>query len=334
LAASLREIGQIVPLVVEMQGAVPVLVDGRRRLEAAQLLDSDEHPFKLDCVVRTNGGDPLQTAIHANLKRRGYTPLQFAKLCAELRKSHKWEGTAEVAQYLGVSRAQVSQHDKLLSKPTGMDKATYESLLAKVGSGLMGADAAFYALTHVEPEKAAEVLQRAEELAGGTQTTADAETIAPAGANARQTIKGKAADLQKAARIAAGTQSAAKPPEWMKEQREKHKARLATAKVEKKHVKQAAKEAKAVKRDLQKTLPELRAMFTTLKSSAYPDVMRSFITLLADAWWRGDASDKDVIVHWGQIAQLVEDALKRTRTAKGAKRAGAKAGGAKAKAKK
>jgi len=51
--------------------------------------------------------------------------------------------TREVVCNLGVSRAQVSEHDKLLHKPEAMEQAVYDDLLAQVASGGMRADAAF-----------------------------------------------------------------------------------------------------------------------------------------------------------------------------------------------
>jgi putative hemolysin len=99
--------------------------------------------------------------------------------------------------------------------------------------------------------------------------------------------------------------------------------------VQKRHVERAAKEAKAVKKDAPKargraavspasgvtrTLPELRKLFDVMRGASYPDPMRSFVSEV-DRWWLGDATDKEVLSHWSQLAMLVEDGLKHSRRA-------------------
>lgn len=319
LTNSLDEVGQIVPLIVErveMMDAPDsfVLVDGARRRAAALRLDSDENPFYLQCVERTRTDHNLQVAIRANLDRQGYTALQIAHLCATIRAQNGWEGTAEVAAYLGRSRAYVSQHDKLLVKPAGMAETEYQRLLAEVAAGRMGADAAFWTLTHVDWQApgAREVIQKASEAA-------QSRSIAPRGQNEQQqAISEKIPSLskaelkrlkqetapekpQKAAEKAAAAEKASKPA----------KPALAApkaTKIEKRDVKAAAQATGALKGKPQRGLPELRALFGAMRTTAYPDVMRNFVSLLADTWWRGDASDKEVLTQWGQLAMLVEEA--------------------------
>ena len=166
LSDSLRTVGLIEPLVVD--GSYNV-IDGKRRRDAAALIDTDDTPFLLDCVIRDGAftASERQVAIHANLHRAALTPLQFATLCKELRAENNWRGTKELAEYVGVSRAQISQHDKLLVKPEAMPDATYRALLTELNSGRMGADTAFFALTKVDPHKAPEVMQRAAEIEQG-----------------------------------------------------------------------------------------------------------------------------------------------------------------------
>jgi len=321
LAKDLRELGQIVPVIVERRADGYWLIDGYRRWKAALTLDTDEQPFSLACAVVTGDVDPLRLAIHANLKRKGLSHVQFAHLCAELRKLNSWEGTKEVAAYLGVSRAQVSQHDKLLAPPEGMDTDAYDRLLAQVASGEVGAEAAFYTLSHVKPEKAGKVLERAAEIAEAESpsqplesaaeppSTPDSPSEAPARANARRGASQQATSKPS---------DRVKTPEWMKQEQRKHKERVAAekkAKVETRHVKQAAKEEKAERatgKTLQRGVPDLRRIYDQMKSPAYPDIMRNFVTVLSEQWWRGDAGDKEVLGHWNQIAQLVEAQLEKT----------------------
>jgi ParB/RepB/Spo0J family partition protein len=316
LAASLRSVGQIVPCVVAGLGSGYVLVDGRRRHAAAQLIEG----FKLTCVV---GEASLQAAIHANLKRRGYNHLQFAYLCQELREQYGWKGTAEVAEFLGVSRAYVSEHDKLLRKPDGLAQATYDALVAQVGQGGMAAAGATYLLTHVSIDKIADVVEKAASYAtvedetelllpepvaeqGGAQPSSEPESTQPA--SPKPSKRGKPAE-----------RANIKTPEWMKEQKRKHNERVAKEKaangakppkVTATHVKRATAELKAQKpesRPLARGLSDFERVFALMRSTAYPDVMRNFASFWDDAWRRGDGTDEQLIARWGQIAQLVEE---------------------------
>ena len=163
LAASMRATGQIMPLVVDRGGADEWFVvagrgDWRRRALSTRT-------YMLDCIVRNEGTDALQVAIHENTRRRGYNALQYAHLIAAVRAEKHFTGTKEIAAYMGCSRAQIKQHERLLAKPEGMGDAVYESLLADLTGRNTRADAVFFALTHVEPKQAGKVMERAAEIA-------------------------------------------------------------------------------------------------------------------------------------------------------------------------
>ena len=330
LAKDLREIGQIVPITVETIDGGYLLIDGARRVRAAALIDTDAQPFKLVCAIREGTTDSLCAAIRANTKRRGYTALQFALLCAQVQRDHNWKGTTEVAEYVGVSRAQVSQHLKLLTKPPAMAEKVYRDLLSKVNTYGISTEAALHVLAHVEPDKAGDVIEKAQSIADqealqGIKNTPDDPTtgtppveISPERANEQPEASKPAGKTVKLPKLTASQQKRQK--EVFAEQNRKHKERVAAekaaakakaagpAKIQPKHVRQAVKETGAAPagRKLQKTLPELRKLFDVLAGTAYPDVMRAFISLLADAWWRGDATDREVTSAWSKIAQIVE----------------------------
>ena len=307
LAQSFRETGQIVPLIVSEVGGKHYLIDGRRRRLAALQLDTADEPFLLACAVRRTGSaeNSLRLAIHANLKRRGLTPLQFAYLCKELRSLYSWEGTRELSDYLQVSRAHISQHDKLLVRPAGMDKRTYEATLAKIKDGLMGADAAFYQLTNVEPTKAGEVLDAAQRKADREEAEKEAKR------EARQAEK--RGDPPPATAKPSATQSASQNRGQSASQNRSATPKpaprpLKPAPVQTKHLRAAAEEAGAVQKSTSKTLADYDRLFATLAGPSYPDTMRSFATVLSVQWKRGDCQDKDVVLHWNQIAILVQEA--------------------------
>lgn len=300
LAASMREIGQIAPIVVKFIDGQYIVIDGARRRAAAMLIESETGKlFPLECILRREADSRL--AIHANVHRQGLTPLQLAHLIANLRIANRWTGTKEVADYLGVSRAQVSQHDKLLHRPTDMPQATYDDLIAKVGSGLIGADTAFYALTHVEAPKSAKVLDRAQEIADaekGPETATDQpidSPIAPRAGKQPKQASGKAPATAKQAR-AGSTKPKVPAP--------------GPAKVEKRHVQQAAKEQKAVKASAPpipaKVVSELPDLLNRMSTTAYPDPMRSLVSTLK-LFTLGSVPAAEVLVHWDQIRLMVEE---------------------------
>jgi ParB/RepB/Spo0J family partition protein len=298
LAFSMQEVGQIVPVVVTPRGNGYVLIDGRRRYEAAKLIDG----FKLDCVI---GWATIRTAIHANLKRRGYNHLQFAYLCAKLRKLNNWEGTKEISDYLGVSRAYVSQHDKLLRKPEGMNEDGFKELQMKVGSKGWGAEAAFYALTHVKADRVAEVLDLATQIANpiihttsvelinGTLSASTPQPEAPTQPSTRMSESEASHEPSKTSKPASKPKS---PP-----------------RVTEKHVRQAARELNAIKEDrpLQRGLADFERVFKIMSSTAYPDIMRSFVSFMDQEWRRGEGSDEQLIARWTQLALLVENCRQR-----------------------
>jgi len=301
LSFELSGVGQIVPIVVgppDPDGFYP-LIDGRRRVLAAKQIKN----FRLKAVIghAQTPAEAQRHAIHANMKRRGLTALQMAHLIANLRREHAWEGTKEVAKYLGVSRAYVSEHDKLLRKPAGMSDATYAELLALLQAGRMGAQTAFYTLTHVEPEQAAAVVTRAEEIAQdepeaqkSASRTRKASETSPRSANARETASHEAAKPS--------SESKTTPPK---------------PKVEKKHVARAARELGAVRFQTQRTLPELRLLFGKLTGlSGVPDIMRNFVSLIANSWWNGNAKDDEVVAQWREIAKLIPNNKPAQREAK------------------
>lgn len=299
LADSIKSIGQIVPLTVESREDGYYLIDGRRRRAAAlRHLPPD---FLLQCFVRNavsvsiwpqdaqeaRDAEALQAAVHANVHRRNYNALQFAHVCQAVRSMHGWTGTKQVAKYLGVSRAQVWKHDQLLKKPDGMPEAEFDQMIGLIQSNELGAEAAFWALTHIEPERVVEVVEEARKEAYGAvegmSTPTPASKTAPANPQtARTTPRITGRQVRRAAKTTAALKTGAAAPQ------------------------PRGRAASADHKPTQRTLPELRRLFEALQSAAYPDVMRNFVTTLADSWWRGDATNQEVIQAWTNIAVILE----------------------------
>ena len=310
LAQSLRAVGQIQPIRVSRGAGGYHLVAGGRRLAAAQSIRPD---FPVDIIVDNGTVPGRQTAIHENIHRRNYTPMQFARLCRDLQQEHGWSGTTELSDYLGVSRAQITQHLKLLTKPEDMPVETYETLIARLNSGIIGADTAFFALTHVKEAQAPEVIERAQEIAK-EQAVAPPKTKAKATAKATaKTAKVAKTTVKTTAKAVTANVPNVPEPEWMRKQREEaRKRRLAAATsgtITVPQLKQAAKELNALKStgDGAKTVGELQAFVSkSLAGPGYPDLMRNFITFLAVEWMRGGATDEEVMQRWRELAMAVE----------------------------
>ena len=166
LAESIVRDGQLEPIVVR---PAPIaegedryyLIAGRRRIEAIFYLNSlrskEEGQLTVSAVVNRSGIEPFKAALAENLKRKGLSPIQLAMVCQTIREKENWKGgksTKKVAEYLQVSPATVTTHEKLLTLP--------EDVKSMVHRGEVSAKAAFD-LLDVTVEKREEVLGLARE---------------------------------------------------------------------------------------------------------------------------------------------------------------------------
>jgi ParB family chromosome partitioning protein len=115
LAVSLREVGQLQPIRCRFKDRKFVVVDGERRLRAAQragiaALQVIVEPTEL------SASDVVQRQLIANLQREDLSPLEKAKGIASLMTETGWNAS-EVAAHLGMSNATVSRILTLLELP-------------------------------------------------------------------------------------------------------------------------------------------------------------------------------------------------------------------------
>lgn len=179
LSKSIELLGQIDPgVVIESEPGKFTLVSGARRRKAIVLLNdrlgASGRPLeRMRVYVDRTGGDMLRKAIHSNLKRKDFSPMDLALLIARLRAENKWEGMAgakQVAKYLGVSPATVTQHEKLME--IGVE------IQDKLHAGVISAQSAFD-LLNVKPEKRREVIERAERIESESAPVEPASSTAP-----------------------------------------------------------------------------------------------------------------------------------------------------------
>lgn len=126
LAASIREVGLLQPIVVRRTRFGYELVAGERRLRAARLVGLATVP----AIVRddNNGGAALREALIENIHREDLGPLElaaaFQELSEELGGSHE-----EVAARLGCSRSHVANTVRLLSLPSTVQRLVADGRL-------------------------------------------------------------------------------------------------------------------------------------------------------------------------------------------------------------
>jgi ParB/RepB/Spo0J family partition protein len=164
LATSMESEGQIQPIVVRPDGAADAwkIIAGARRCAAGRVIQTKTgKPYLIKAmIVQKTDAEARKAAIHENLQRENYTAPELARLIADMRERNGWQNAANwsdlVAKELGVSRATVTEHYKLLQlKP---------ELLKKGESGQMSAQSLLLTAGVAETRQDA-VIKRAEELA-------------------------------------------------------------------------------------------------------------------------------------------------------------------------
>jgi ParB family transcriptional regulator, chromosome partitioning protein len=126
LAASIREVGLLQPLVVRRAGERYELVAGERRLRAAGLAGLDHVPV----VVReTSDTDLLREALIENIHRTELNPLEeaaaYRQLLDDFGATHE-----ELARRIGKSRPAVSNALRLLTLPPPVQRRVAAGVLS------------------------------------------------------------------------------------------------------------------------------------------------------------------------------------------------------------
>lgn len=270
LATSMRDRSQLQPVVVrqEPDGSFS-LIAGHRRRRAAEMLPG----FKLKAIVLPVDDDQAyRSALAENLQRENLSPLDLAMEIQHIRASHDWmedSDTKRVADFLAVSRATVTQHEKLLQSGDG-------ELQSKVHSGAISMQAALELLGTL-PEKRKEVLREAEQIADQEEQTK--RTMA--------TSKAKA-----------GRKSKPWVPDFI--------SKKSKPKVTAKHVRQAARKSGSLAKSKQLRREEILEIFGELADKTWPKWMQEFAAYFSGPYASGKGSDKQLIGLWRRIALLLE----------------------------
>lgn len=155
LAASIREVGVLQPVVVTPAGEGRYqLVAGERRWRAARIAGLAEIP----AVVRPSaeeGWSNLTEALVENVQREDLTPLEEAAAYQQLMEDIGWNHE-EIGKHVGRSRSAISNTIRLLSLPAGAQGLLERGeLTAGHARALLAIDDSAYA-EHVAKRAAAE----------------------------------------------------------------------------------------------------------------------------------------------------------------------------------
>jgi ParB family chromosome partitioning protein len=135
LAASIREVGVLQPIVVRQTESGYELIAGERRLRAAQLAGLATVP----AVVReTDDTESLREALIENIHREDLNPVELAEAFRELLE--ELDTTQEtLAERLGLSRSHIANTIRLLQLPAELQQLLAEGRIqAGHGRALLG----------------------------------------------------------------------------------------------------------------------------------------------------------------------------------------------------
>lgn len=118
LAASIREVGVLQPIVVRRSGEAYELIAGERRLRAAKLAGLATVPV----ILRDSGdADTLREALIENIHRDDLGPIELAEAFRELLEELGLKQET-LAERLGVSRSHIANTIRLLQLPADVQQ--------------------------------------------------------------------------------------------------------------------------------------------------------------------------------------------------------------------
>ncbi len=163
LAQEIRDFGQRQPVILRPHedGLSMILIAGQCRADAVSSLRRAGVEISLKAIIESDIDEDsaYRVAIVENEKRRDFTPLERARMYGAIRVKFGWDGkngTKQLAEYLQVSEATVTQVEKALGLP--------DDVKAKLEDGTMNLYGALELLNTPEPKRKA-VVEKAGELA-------------------------------------------------------------------------------------------------------------------------------------------------------------------------
>ncbi len=155
LAQSIKESGILQPILVRREGSEFIVIEGHRRLRAAQMAGLSHVPVVID-DRELSEAEALLRQFVTNCQREDLPVLDKARAVQQLMKAMNWSA-AETAVKLGISPSMVSKLLKVLELPAAVQE--------QIATGAIGISAA-YAIAQA-PDPAAQSQLASDAVRGG-----------------------------------------------------------------------------------------------------------------------------------------------------------------------
>ncbi len=277
LAESIERVGQLDAILITPD---KVLIAGHRRRRAVLIINEGRSVrgaslLKLRCVIDRDGGDLRRKAIISNLQRRETSPMDLAYLITQIRKEHGWIGPAathHVAEYLGIDRSTVIQHEKLL--------CIEKELQNKIHCRVISAQSAFDLIKGlVSPKDRTQAIERAAEIQSEDRLHRALEDHKSGKKSEEETIK----------TINAPAKVRIEHPAIVKAIRERHVTTI----------------TKRPKNKISLTRTELIASIAQFDTETYPEEARAFAHYWVTTFAQGLGTPEDLRAKFLAIAQII-----------------------------
>lgn len=328
LARTIYEEGQHDPALAYETAEGLVLYDGHRRRRAVKYIQDEwEATFTLRVLVDPNmtPDRALRAAMLQDSQHEQFTEVERGKNVIFLRSRFGWvgsEGTSEIAGFLGVSNATVLQAEKLYNAPANIREMVESGQMTPTNALEMMASTGNLDKDE-QPLMQEAIAERAREIA---EEEADGTDLQPPDSEAETALESSGQDegdaegqddtndsstgKSKLAPMTAQQKAVAKRVQAAAKADKAKRTADGKPKVERRHVKAAAKE---VLGDKAKTkVPRISDAIDLIEpwtGPAYPKLMTKFASTFVD-WAHGKTSDKALEAAWDDIADELHKAEK------------------------
>lgn len=336
LARTIQEEGQTVPCTVRETPDGYMMVDGERRKAAVKMLRDEGEDVQLRVLVDPTANDDsaLRAALLSFTQHEDLTPIEFANAVKLLRRRFHWaggKGTQEIASFLGVSPATITQAERLLTLPAEVQE--------KVASGQLKPAAALEGVTspiEVQPavfEKAGEIAEAEAKVKREKKAAKAKKKLEPvkvpfvSGAvKDKKKLKAIREEREKAAGQEVPNADAGEGATPLDDPETPQDTTPVTADVPTSPAKIEGKHVRAAQRQIPGALPEPKApkvaeviaMFEGWTDVRYPTALVEFAYRMID-WLHGRAKDASVIGSWDDVAGELTGKIIVARSADSAK---------------
>lgn len=289
-----------------------VLYDGHRRREAVQIIrDEWDATWMLKIVVDENltRDRAIRAAMLCDSQHEQFTPRERARNIAFLRKYYKWtgaEGTAKIAEFLGVSPATVTQDERLAKAPKEVQDKVEDGRLTVTNALELIASTGNVAKEE-QPAAQKKIVERAAAIA----TEEARRDPPPAKREPTAAMRRSAAEMQRELKEKRDLRQRATGddlPNVAENDPARGKQETVApedAPIRREHVKQAAQEVLGDQAKVKAwKAADTVEFFEPLCGPAYPKPMMRFAEAFIQRV-KGETSDKELLAAWDNIADAL-----------------------------